>query len=147
MGVLNFPGSLNCQQRGVEFDILSLEADIDYQHELNDQALQNVSLDYPDNNRSPSKRKKNKSLKKSYDFREYGVDARRRGAKHQRRKQNLIDLLETESCKGVIEDDCFHSNQLALFTQLFLDDHKMQAWESFVSLTEEKQHDYLEEKK
>ena len=72
----------------------SLEADIDYQHELNDQALQNVSLDYPNNNRSPSKRKKNKSIKKSYDFREYGVDARRRGAKHQRRKQNCKRKFE-----------------------------------------------------
>lgn len=70
------------------FFLRSLEADIDLQQELNDHALQNVSINYSDNSRSPSKRKKNKSLKKSYDFREYGVDTRRRGAKHQRRKQN-----------------------------------------------------------
>ena len=34
------------------------------------------------------KRKRTKSLNKSYDFRDYGVDQRRRGAKHQRRKDN-----------------------------------------------------------
>ena len=46
----------------------------------------------------------------------------------------VIDLLETEKCNGIIEDDCFHSNQLALFTQLFLDDHKMQVGLSLVKL-------------
>ena len=41
----------------------------------------------------------------------------------------VIDLLEKEGCNDVIDDDCFHSNQLALFTQLFLDEHKMQVGE------------------
>ena len=39
------------------------------------------------------KRKRTKSLNKSYDFRDYGVDQRRRGAKHQRRKENCKLLI------------------------------------------------------
>ena len=39
------------------------------------------------------KRKRTKSLNKSYDFRDYGVDQRRRGAKHQRRKENCELLI------------------------------------------------------
>ena len=77
----------------------SLEADIDLQHEINDQALQNINLSshsIEENNRSPRRKKLRSNHhggRKSYDFREYGVDARRRGAKHQRRKQNCMSLF------------------------------------------------------
>jgi len=68
----------------------SLEADVELQNELNEAALHNINLS-SDSQRNPTplKRKRTRQPRgKSYDFREYGVDARRRGAKHQRRKQN-----------------------------------------------------------
>lgn len=148
MGVLNFPGSLHCQN-GVEFDILSLEADIELQQELNEASFQNINLSNSELNRSSSKRKRTKSVNgKCYDFRECGVDARRRGAKHQRRKQNLADLLDTAQNNNaeVDENDWYCEEHLTLFTELFLDEKKMNAWECFVNMPEEKQKEYLEQK-
>lgn len=79
------------------FIFRSLEADIDLQHEINDQALQNINLSLhstEENSRSPKRKKlRSNGGSKSYDFREYGVDARRRGAKHQRRKQNCMSIF------------------------------------------------------
>jgi len=151
MGVLNFPGSLSCQG-GAEFDIISLEADIDLQHEINDQALQNINLSLhstEENSRSPKRKKlRSNGGRKSYDFREYGVDARRRGAKHQRRKQNLADLMDIgrDEKMDVDESEWFSDVHLTLFTELFLDDNKMKAWDRFMQMSEEKQRDYLERK-
>lgn len=150
MGVLNFPGSF-CSQNGIDFDILSLEAEIDLQYDWNEEALQNLNISQSDSNRTNNKRKRVKgsvNTKKSYDFRDYGVDARRRGAKHQRRKQNLADLMViADSNDDVCEVDNWYSDDhFTLFTELFLDEKKMKAWECFVNMPEEKQKEYLEEK-
>ena len=55
-----------------------------------------VDQNVENNNAQPSprvKRKRSKSGGGCYDFREHGIDARRRGSKHQRRKQNCNFLL------------------------------------------------------
>ena len=64
------------------------------------------------------KRKRTKSLNKSYDFRDYGVDQRRRGAKHQRRKENcellIYDLSENFSSVKLNMSFCLNFIQNSL---------------------------------
>ena len=46
----------------------------------------------------------------------------------------VVDLLGStnQDCSEIIEEDCLHSNHhLAFFTQLFLDDNKMQVGVAF----------------
>ena len=72
------------------FVFFSIFSALDVGHE--DAFLHNDVIDDQHENQqnhSPRvRRRRTKSGGKSYDFRDYGVDARRRGAKHQRRKQN-----------------------------------------------------------
>lgn len=67
------------------FRSLAAVDDVEIQQDLNEINLQNINI----SSARATKRKRTKSNgRSSYDFRDYGIDARRRGSKHQRRKQN-----------------------------------------------------------
>jgi len=140
MGVLNFSGSLRYSCGG-QYDILSLDAAED--HVIVEEGVER------NNNvqRSPSrtKRKRTKSSGGCYDFREHGVDARRRGVKHQRRKQNFCDLLQMAEDEGVDDDAWLDDVNFTAFAELFMDEEKMKIWEGFMNLPEDKQRRYLEQ--
>lgn len=134
MGVLNFTGILECRDRiSVDF-INELDTD-DLIYEV--PSVNAVTL------KSCSKRKRLKSCNRIYDFRDYGIDQRRSGIKHQRRKENMNELLQIagEDAEQWACDEML----VTAFTDLFLDREKMKVWESFVNLTDDEQHQILSE--
>ncbi|XP_057298786.1 uncharacterized protein LOC130629551 isoform X1 [Hydractinia symbiolongicarpus] len=88
---------------------------------------------------------KRKRLKpRCYDFREFGLDARRRGSKHQRRKQNFCELLQMVNEEEHFNtDDWLSDDHMTAFAELFIDEGKMKVWECFINLPEDRQEDYL----
>lgn len=139
MGVLNFSGPLH-PANSVHFDILTLaiEGDAVFDNIENNENIENV------NTPSRVKRKRTKSTGGCYDFRDYGVDARRRGSKHQRRKQNFTDLMQIAGDEGG-DTDVWLEDKLTAFAELFMDEKKMKVWEGFMNLPEDKQTKFLEE--
>ena len=104
------------------------------------------------NSRGRGKRKRTKSGGSSgssfYDFRDYGIDQRRKGSRHQRRKQNLLDIgLVDGIMDGTVDglvDDVFEDGQFVEhhntpFAELFQDAEKMKAWDEFAGLSDEAQ--------
>jgi len=106
----------------------------------------------PESPTSPTQERKTKSSRKqrtsSYDFRDSGVDSRRKGCRHQRRKENLSDLLANIGCLEDLDDDVFAPEESnSSFSELFLDHEKMNAWQQFVGLSEDNQQRFLDGEK
>lgn len=148
MGVLNLavplrgPSSrrhLNYQHADISSFVENLHDDhVTGRHDVPTPAVSQTSTS------SRNKRKRSKSGSSCYDFRDYGIDERRKGSRHRRRKQNLMEI----GCIDGMEDDVFENGEFVddrntAFSELFADADKMRRWEHFVDLPDEEQAEHL----
>ena len=131
MGVLHYLGPLQQRSSGLPSP-LSVIDDINDNH---------TNVNNVQQRRVRGRRSKHKD--KTYDFRKYGLDLRRKGARHERRKQNFSELLEfvqDDICEG---QDSWREDGSSLFAELFMDERKMKVWEGFINLPEDDQEKVL----
>jgi len=142
MGVLNFSTPLQ-RNANITYDILSFVDNEDLPAIHDD-----VDVNHTEN-LSRTKRKRSSKYggtNSTYDFRDLGVDKRRNGTRHQRRRENLTNLLEFVG--EDFDEDWMHSEDcMTVFAELFLDETKMKVWEGFINLPEEKQRNFLDSSK
>lgn len=147
MGVLNFavPVRKTLQNPYHLHDISSFVDNLGYERVLE----REIPTPTTSNGRNKRKRTKSSGSNSSfYDFRDYGIDERRKGSRHQRRKQNLLEIGGGDDLiDDVFEDGDFVETRNTGFSELFLDTEKMRKWEDFIDLPDEKQVEYVDENK
>ena len=131
MGVLHYLGPLQHSRRVLPSPISVID-DIDH----NSIIANNIQ-------QRPARCRRSRHQDKMYDFRNYGLDLRRKGARHERRKQHFSELLQFVSDDLCEEHDSWREDSTSLFAELFRDERKMKLWEGFINLPEDDQEKVL----